>query len=177
MLDASDDVVRFSVHVEAEMLAQHTYLSLATNLSPHDVLNTANEVEVEVVPSADWPRLSTIQERLERVLEETEVRTASKSLMEKAAEMRAGGEVDVDSECPVAAKVHMTGKIGAMRVSMAALVAMGDLHVAAERLHAFRGVVAWLTEAASMYDQRVPTFYGTRRRHRETSTRRLWRWC
>eukprot|EP00170_Pyropia_yezoensis_P007069 contig_28818_g7091 len=160
MLDPSDDVVRLSLHVEAEMLPQHTYLLLATNWSPPDVLNVDNEAEIEVVPSAEWHAFSKSQEGLERVLDETVVRSARKKLMEKAAEMRAGGEVDVDSECPVAAKVNMTGKDGAMRVSMATLVAMGGLHIAAERLQAFRGVVSWLQEAAGMYNNRVPTFYG-----------------
>lgn len=160
MLDPSDDVVRLTLHVEAEMLPQHIYLSLATNWSPPDVLNVDNEVEIEVVPSAEWPAFSKSQESLERVLDETVVRSARKKLMENAADMRAGGQVDVDSECPVAAKVNMTGKDGSMRVSMATLVAMGDLHIAADRLQDFRCVVSWLKETAGMYNNRVPTFYG-----------------
>jgi len=162
ILDASEDVVCLPLHAEAGLLADHTFFSLATNWCPPIVFVVDDEIEIETVAVSDWSAFSKSQTLLECVLDDKVARLARKQLMERAASMRAGGEVDVDDECRITARFKASESGDTVHVSMASLVAMGELHLAAERLQALRGVVAWVREAAVLYNSRVPTFYGVK---------------
>ncbi|OSX71035.1 hypothetical protein BU14_0614s0009 [Porphyra umbilicalis] len=162
ILDASEDVVCLPLHAEAALLADHTFFSLATNWCPPVVFVVDDEIVIETVAVSDWSAFTKSQTLFECVLDDKVARSARKQLMEKAAAMRVGGEVDVDDECKITAKFKALESGDTVRVSMASLVAMGELHLAAERLQALRGVVAWVREAAVLYNSRVSTFYGVK---------------
>eukprot|EP00168_Porphyra_purpurea_P003249 TRINITY_DN1387_c0_g1_i1.p2 TRINITY_DN1387_c0_g1~~TRINITY_DN1387_c0_g1_i1.p2 ORF type:complete len:311 (-),score=72.55 TRINITY_DN1387_c0_g1_i1:271-1203(-) len=80
--------------------------------------------------------------------------------MEKAETMRAANEIDPDTECPIVVKVKTSDNGALVRLSMVSLRAMGELHVAAERLQVFCSAVDLVQSAAVKLNARVPTFYG-----------------
>jgi len=158
-LDPGEDIVCLPVHAEAALLAAHTYESLATNWSPPVALLVDKELEVERVAVADWPAVKQAEKNVEIILDENTARSARKLVMQEAEAMRASGVVDPNSECPIVVKAKITSTGEMPRLSMASLLAMGDLHVAAERLQLFRGALAWVKSVATKLNTRVPTFY------------------
>eukprot|EP00168_Porphyra_purpurea_P018385 TRINITY_DN6813_c0_g1_i2.p1 TRINITY_DN6813_c0_g1~~TRINITY_DN6813_c0_g1_i2.p1 ORF type:complete len:247 (+),score=55.56 TRINITY_DN6813_c0_g1_i2:450-1190(+) len=120
-------------------------------------------IVVATVAATDWPSFAMSPSPLECVLHENVVRSARKKLMEKVAALRVSGEVEVNSECRVIAKVKAVEAGDTVLVSMALLVAIGKLHVPAQRLQAFRHFVARVKVAAELHNTRAPSSYGDKK--------------
>jgi len=163
-IEPADDVVCLPVLVEASMLADHTYETLATNWCQPVVRTVASQVEVEAVSEDDWHEVVRDQGGVECVLGADIVQSTRKRMMEMAEVMRAGNEVDPDKECPIVATAVLDDPVGLVRLSMVSLTAMGDLHLASARLDKFRVAATWMEAVAGLSNSRVPDFMGGTRR-------------
>jgi len=160
----AEDVVCLPLLVEASMLADHTYETLATNWCQPVSRTIASQVEVEVVSEDDWREVVRDQDGVECVLGADVVQSTRKRMMEMAEVMRAGNEVDPDKECPIVATAVLDDPGGLVRLSMASIKAMGDLHLASARLYKLRAAATWMEAVAGLSNSRVPDFMsGTRR--------------
>lgn len=154
-------VESFPVLVEASMLADHTYLSLATNWPPLETDARLSATEVQTATTAEWGVIAEQQKELTTVLSEEAVRRARMELMAKAAEMRGCNAVELEQECPVYITVPTPSDAADLRVTAGTLQAMADLHAASLRLQLFRTAVEWLRVTAGYTSARVPDFSGS----------------
>jgi len=163
-LEPAEEVVCLPLLMEASMLADHTYLTLATNWCVPVVKTVASEVELEAVTEENWRAVVQDQDGVECVLSADIVQSTRKRMMEMAEAMRSGNEVDPDQECPIVATAVLADPTDLVRLTMASVKAMGDLHVAANRLAQLRKAVTWMEAVAGLPNSRVPTFFGDKQR-------------
>eukprot|EP00168_Porphyra_purpurea_P014140 TRINITY_DN4011_c0_g1_i1.p2 TRINITY_DN4011_c0_g1~~TRINITY_DN4011_c0_g1_i1.p2 ORF type:complete len:219 (-),score=46.48 TRINITY_DN4011_c0_g1_i1:475-1131(-) len=100
---------------------------------------------------------------VEVVLDDNVAGSARKLLMQEAEKMWASGVVDANSEYPIVGTVNTASTGESVRLTMASLLGMGELHVAAERLQLFRSSVCCVLRVKSVavkYNNRVPAFCG-----------------
>jgi len=163
-LEPAEEVVCLPLLMEASMLADHTYLTLATSWCVPVVKTVASEVELEAVTEENWRAVVEYQEGVECVLSADIVQSTRKRMMEMAEVMRSGNEVDPDQECPIVATAVLADPTDLVRLTMASIKAMGELHVAANRLAQLRKAVTWMEAVAGLPNSRVPTFFGDKQR-------------
>lgn len=162
-LEPTEGVFSCSILNEAEMLADHTYLSLATNWPSIETDAHKPVIEVGTATDEEWGGIVDMQKDVKIALEESTVRRARKIMMAKVDEMRGGNIVEAQQDCRVYIKVAARGNKEEVKLTAATLQAMTDLHAASLRLQLFRTAVEWLREAAGFTNARVPDFSGSGR--------------
>ena len=163
-IEPAEDVVCLPLLVEASMLADHTYETLATNWCQPVDRTVASQVELEAVSEDDWRDVVRDQGGVECVLGADVVQSTRKRMMEMAEVMRAGNELDPDKECPIVATAVLDDPAGLVRLSMVSIKAMGDLHLASARLDKLRDAAAWMETVAGLSNSLVSDFMGGTRR-------------
>lgn len=161
-IEPSSNVTSCTVIEEAAMLADHTYLSLATNWQPPVVNISGPKIVVEMFSESQWPTIVNKQGGLDIMLTDVNVRDARKELMQKVQSLRSSNEVDPNEEGRVCVKVTSDGRDD-VQLTLATLQAMGELHTAADRLQDFRCAVAWEKDAAVNPNSRVPSYVSEER--------------
>jgi len=163
-LKPAEEVQSCAVLVEADMLKDHTYHSLATNWPPLETDAHQPAIDVKVASSDEWGSVVDTQKDVMAVLEEATVRHARRELMAKADELRGGNDVELDEQtCRVYVHVAARGTADAINLTASTLQAMSDFHTASLRVQVFRAAVEWLRVAAGYTSARVPDFSGAGR--------------
>lgn len=162
-LDPAPDVVSCNVVLEAEMVADMTYLMLATNWSVPSTGNHSTDGQVVVAPAERWPAIVEQQAAVDFVLGEQSVLDSRRLMMVKGEEIRTRDDFVVGKEIPVYVNVTVASAPLAVPVSISTLSCMGILHQASRRLQALRGGVAWLAEVTKSGNARVPVVVGDER--------------
>lgn len=154
-LDVSADVVSCNVVLEAEMVADMTYLTLATNWSVPSTGDYSTDGEVLVAPSESWPSIVEKQAAVDLVLGEQAVLDSRRLMMAKGDEVRTRDDIVTGVDIPLYVEVPVPFAPLAVRVSLQTLSCMGVLHQTAKRLQALRAGVAWLEEVSKSGNARV----------------------
>lgn len=149
-----------SVFVEAEMLASHTYGTLATNWPPLELDSREPEFEVLTASNAEWDVILEKQKDVTTVFGEGVVRRARKALMAKMDAVRGSVNVDLQQQPCLYVKIAAGGNVGEVNLTSSALQCMVDLHTASMRVQVFRASVEWLRDVAGYASVRVPDFSG-----------------
>lgn len=159
-LDMAADVVSCNVLLEADLVADMTYLMLATNWCVPATGDHSTDGEAVVAPRESWSSIVDNQATIDFVLGERTVLDCRRSVTAKADEIRAGDVTVADEEPPIYVNVMTPSSPNSVPVSMSTLGCMSVLHEAAKRLEALRGGVAWLAEVAKSSNARVPVIVG-----------------
>lgn len=145
------------------MVADMTYLTLATNWSAPSTGDYSTDGEVLVAPSESWPSIVEKQAAVDFVLGEQAVLDSRRLMMAKGDEVRTRDDIVTGVDIPLYVEVTVPFAPLAVRVSLPTLGCMGVLHQAAKRLQALRAGVAWIWEVSKSGNARVPVLVGDER--------------
>lgn len=159
-LIVNDDVESCTVLVEAGMVVNMTYLTLATNWCMPAVGAHKASATAEVAEADGWARIVEQQAAIDFLLSEDDVRQALRTTTGKADQVRADGTADADQRAPVFFLATSIDGLPARTLTLPTLEAMGTIHRAGLRLQELRVAVAWLQQSCTKSSPCVPSFLG-----------------
>lgn len=159
-LEPRTDETSCTVMAEAEMLAGHTYATLASNWPPLRIDSRGPEFEIRTAKIEEWDAIVEKQKDVMTVLDEVVVRRARKALMEKMEAVRGSVSVDLQQQPCVYVKMGQSGGVGEVNLTLMALQWMVDLHCASMRVQMFHASVEWLRKVAGFTSECALDFSG-----------------